>query len=345
MRYFVFALRNREDGFTLIELMVVILIIAILIAVAIPTFLGFRERAQDRAAQSELRTALTTAKAIYIDNQNYGEVDADAMKAAEPSLVFANLDEIVDGAVDVTVAEGTISVYPDGSSGVYLLTASNSGKVFGFYESESGPTQFLSGASVADLNGYDTGDAGFEATDDIAAGLAAMTPSFSAPDSEAAATTTTTTEPPTTTTTTTVPPTTTTTTTVPPTTTTTTVAPPPVTVDLTNSASVTASASSEFSTTYLAGNVLDGIISGITGTPNVGEWASAGGSGDDAYVTIDLGREAWVQWVDAYDRPLISTTCRFNAFNVLTSTDGVTWNVTGTMSGLDPSGVTPGRAY
>src|SRR5680860_839660 len=71
MRAIVSALRNREDGFTLIELMVVILIIAILIAVAIPTFLGFRERAQDRAAQSELRTALTTAKAIYLDNQDY----------------------------------------------------------------------------------------------------------------------------------------------------------------------------------------------------------------------------------------------------------------------------------
>src|SRR5680860_1415575 len=50
MRAIVSALQNREDGFTLIELMVVILIIAILIAVAIPTFLGFRERAQDRAA-------------------------------------------------------------------------------------------------------------------------------------------------------------------------------------------------------------------------------------------------------------------------------------------------------
>ena len=42
--------RNENDeGFTLIELMVVVLIIAILIAIAVPTFLGARERAQDRA--------------------------------------------------------------------------------------------------------------------------------------------------------------------------------------------------------------------------------------------------------------------------------------------------------
>ena len=56
------ARRDREEGFTLIELMVVVLIIAILIAIAIPTFLGARERAQDRAAQSSLRNALPAAK-------------------------------------------------------------------------------------------------------------------------------------------------------------------------------------------------------------------------------------------------------------------------------------------
>ena len=43
-----------EEGFTLIELMVVLLIIAILLAIAIPTFLGVTNSASDRAAQSNL---------------------------------------------------------------------------------------------------------------------------------------------------------------------------------------------------------------------------------------------------------------------------------------------------
>ncbi|HYT25572.1 MAG TPA: prepilin-type N-terminal cleavage/methylation domain-containing protein [Actinomycetota bacterium] len=80
--------RGRDEGFTLIELMVVVLIIAILIAIAIPTFLGARQRAQDRAAQSSLRNALTAAKAIYADQQDYTKADVATLTAEEKNLTF-----------------------------------------------------------------------------------------------------------------------------------------------------------------------------------------------------------------------------------------------------------------
>jgi len=63
-----------EAGFTLIELMVVLLIIAILLAIAIPTFLGVTNTAGDRAAQSNLTNALTEAKALYQVTQAYSTV-------------------------------------------------------------------------------------------------------------------------------------------------------------------------------------------------------------------------------------------------------------------------------
>jgi type IV pilus assembly protein PilA len=94
-----------DEGFTLIELMVVVLIIAILLAIAIPTFLGARSRAQDRAAQSNLRNALTAAKTAYTDTQSYAAAATPASLAAiEPSLSFQS------ASTNVTAGSNQVSV-------------------------------------------------------------------------------------------------------------------------------------------------------------------------------------------------------------------------------------------
>jgi prepilin-type N-terminal cleavage/methylation domain-containing protein len=92
---------DRQGGFTLIELMVVVMIIAILVGIAIPAFLGARRRAQDTAAKSNLRNALGTAQTIFTDNQAYLPVAdtvgpplvlgmVNTLKGEEPSFIFQN---------------------------------------------------------------------------------------------------------------------------------------------------------------------------------------------------------------------------------------------------------------
>jgi type IV pilus assembly protein PilA len=122
------ALRKRmqdDKGFTLIELMVVVLIIAILIAIAIPTFLGLRERAQDRAAQSNLRNGLTAAKAYYTDGETYAGFNAAEGADIEPSLTWNEDAAATEGEVSVRLAASAA----DGDD-VLLATVSASGTAF-----------------------------------------------------------------------------------------------------------------------------------------------------------------------------------------------------------------------
>ena len=76
---------QREEGFTLIELLVVIVIIGILLAIAVPSYLGFRDRAADSAAKANIRSAVPSAEAYYADNGNYTGMDLTALRLSTRS--------------------------------------------------------------------------------------------------------------------------------------------------------------------------------------------------------------------------------------------------------------------
>lgn len=135
--------RDGEEGFTLIELMVVVLIIAILIAIAIPTFLGARNRANDRAAQSSLRNALTAAKTSFTDTGDYSQATAATLAGIEPSLQF-----VVGASTGFKVVSVVAPVSPFASWWAEAL--SKSGTCYGIEDkSGAGGGTFYAGTTTA----------------------------------------------------------------------------------------------------------------------------------------------------------------------------------------------------
>lgn len=92
-----------RDGFTLVEVLVVLLIIAVLLGIAAVVFLGARTAAQNRTAQSTARHALVTAKALFGVDEDYRAATVSALEEAEPQVVFVDGSTSSDGPETASV--------------------------------------------------------------------------------------------------------------------------------------------------------------------------------------------------------------------------------------------------
>jgi type IV pilus assembly protein PilA len=131
-----------DEGFTLIELMVVVGVISVLLAIAIPSFLSAEERTQNHAAQANLHTALEAANSAFADDTevDFSQLSAASLAAAETSLRFSDTPATARGTVAVVggscdLASGTVGCValaePAGNGTCWYAVESDNGALYG----------------------------------------------------------------------------------------------------------------------------------------------------------------------------------------------------------------------
>lgn len=115
--------RARAAGFSFVEVLIVTIMVALLAAIAIPSFLGTRDQATGATAQALLRTAASGMESAVVDEGGYAAIAPAALSAMEPGVVWLS-------APGAEASAGEVSVTGLGAGGYTLTTTTGSGAVY-----------------------------------------------------------------------------------------------------------------------------------------------------------------------------------------------------------------------
>jgi prepilin-type N-terminal cleavage/methylation domain-containing protein len=144
-------LRRGQDGFTLVELMVVLLVLGILLAVGLPVFLGAKVRADERRTQAQLRTALIAGLTYWSDGGSFTGFDANCTAVADSCTVADGSESALVwvGPAQPGISEESIVLAAGGN---LLLAARTTGGAFFCVTQSGGQADRGRGVAFADID-------------------------------------------------------------------------------------------------------------------------------------------------------------------------------------------------